>query len=247
MKKSSAFLHRNLSIVLLVMTYLLMVVIHIISDSFLLKEQGELLLTMLPFFAVGSIIDYILARRQDVDKSLKVFAKLCPAFIFLMQGITSAYIILEQKPPELFDYLIWLILALPFFIASYDKKEHKHKLIYSGIGTGLVVLTYLFLTTQTDELNEGYGAVIYFITYFLLLYTASGNVKLPYLGMVLGLINAAAYLWLRYQPITEAARLHGWDYELYIMVDLLILITLCISILLRLLEEVLVRKRAIEE
>ncbi|MHB8131136.1 MAG: hypothetical protein ACYDEX_19320 [Mobilitalea sp.] len=236
MNKKSLVIQRNFSTITLIAIYLIMVVTHLFYDSFVLEDQLILIITMLPFIMIGLILDFILRRNLALNKSIRIVAQLLPSGIFGMQLISTFLIYAEKEPSDLFNYLIWLFLALPFFIASYNKEGHKHKMISSLIGAGLIAVVYLFLTTQTDLLNEGSGAIIYFTSYFLMLYAASGIRKLPYLGIVLGVLNTVALLWLRYMPVTEDAINHGWDYDIFTNVELLIMGTLLLCILIRFLE-----------
>lgn len=233
MKKMSTLISRNLSAITLFLFYIILAVYHIIEDSFLWEDQLSLIIVMAPFVIIGAINDLLIKRRPGIDKTLRIVAQLLPSGVFVMQVISNMMLTLDKEPSELFHYLIWLFLALPFLITSYVKEEHKPKLIFSIIGTVFVAAIYLYLTTMTDELNEGSGAVILFFSFFSVLYAASGLRKLPYLGAIIGILNAAAMLWLRYFPSTEAARMYGWDYDIASNVEILMILTLIVCILLR--------------
>lgn len=232
MNKKSAFIQRNLSALTFIVIYLFMVIMHLFIDSFVFINQLELLTTFLPFIVIGMILDFILRRNQTLDKTIRIAAQLLPACIFGMQGISALLELAGRDSYDLFGYLIWLFLAAPFFIASYNKEGNKPKMIYSIIGAGLIVVIYMYLTTKTNELNEGSGAVIYFISYFFMFYAASGIRKLPYLGAILGISNAAALLLFRYSPITDAAKIHGWDYDIVSNLETLLILTSILCILL---------------
>ncbi len=236
MNIKSTFSQRYLSTITLIAIYLIMVIIHIFYDSFILTDQLVLIVTMFPFIIIGFILDFLFRRNQTKDKTIRIFAQLLPAGIFGMQAISTVLSYAGEDSVSLFNYLIWIFLSLPFFIVSYNKEQHKSKMLYSIIGAGLFAAVYLFLTTQTDQMEEGSGAVIYFISYFLMIYAASGIQKLPLLGTALGILNAVALLWLRYAPTAETVKSRGWDYEIFSSIEFLLVGTFLVSVLIRLWE-----------
>lgn len=233
MKKKSAFIMRYLTTSLVTLIYIGMVVIHLVSDSFILSNQVDLLVTMLPFILMGAILDYILSRNHELDTLFKVIAQLLPLGILILPVIATIQLIAGYEHTELINYLMWIFLSLPFFIASYEKDNFKKMMIYSIVGTGFIVVVYYYITTLTLNINSGSGAFLYFIAYILMFYTASGSKKMPWMGTILGVLNAGSLLLLRYIPITEMAKLYGWDIDIATKMEFLVGTSLVICILIR--------------
>ncbi len=238
MNKFSAFAINNLSAFTLFILYLITVILHITSDGPDITDQLGLITIYLPFLLLGIALDYILRHNSTLERWLRIIVALLPLGIFLTQLISMILLTLGKETYDIFNYLIWLFIAAPFFIASYEKNIPRQRILRAGIATGAIVIAYLFLSTQTRELNSGYGSMIYYISYFMMLYTASGIKKLPwpYLGMVLGILNAAFLLLLRYVPMTGDARDYGWDYSIFGSVEMSIIITFVICIIVRVIE-----------
>lgn len=241
----------NLSVIAFTIIYLVIAIIHLIFNNYNLTEhltdQLSLLLVMLPFLLIGLALDYILGKNQTMEQWIVVITKLLPAGVFVIQVISSIYLLLDKAPTTLFNQLIWLFLALPFFIVSYDKETFRQRLRPSLIGTIVLAVVYLFLTMQTKELDGGTGAVILLASYFCLLYASSGIKKLPYLGMLLGILNALLLLVFRYIPLTEGARLYGWDYDILRNFECLIIATLVFSVVIRSCEAAKLRSQSIQQ
>jgi hypothetical protein len=100
---------------------------------------------------------------------------------------------------------------------------------------------YLFLSTQTADLNKDIIPALYLIIFFCIIYTASGIKKAPYLGMILGILNALSLLSLRYYPITPKVKSFGWSYNINAKIEILIIIFLLLSIMIRLIEAAAVK------
>ena len=246
MNKQAAFLIRNLSAVSFVFIYIAMVINHLIDDFFVPADQLSLVIIMLPFFLIGMALDFILWQNKALPAWVRVVAQLLPLGIFLMQLFSTITIYLGLTSLDLFNFLIWLFIALPFFIASYGKEGLRSRVLRALIGTGCFIIVYIILTTQTEVLNKNYGATIYFISYFFMLFTASGIKKFSYLGAVLGILNAAALLLLRYYPVTAGAKEYGWDYDIFGKVETLIMVVFVLCILSRLYEAAQARKDLIK-
>jgi hypothetical protein len=177
-------------------------------------------------------------------KTLKrIIIQLMPLGVFLMMFISTILLYYEENLVAAFNYLIWFFISLPFFMASYQKEDVRPRLLRSLIGTGAVVVAYMFLTTQTDMLNKSFGAMVIIISYFFMLYVASGIKKLPNIGLAAGLINAIVYILMRYYPSTELAKTYGWDFDISNKVELLIIFTFIFCILVRIYEVVLAKKQ----
>ncbi|HWT75736.1 MAG TPA: hypothetical protein VN258_13605 [Mobilitalea sp.] len=237
MKKISSFILRNLSVTIFIVVYFGLVVMHLLSDQFILENQLSLILTMLPFIIYGIALDYLIRKNRALNTWIRIIAQLLPLGIFIMQIVSTVYLYLGKESYDIFKYLIWLFLVAPVFITSYTKDGMRSRIINTAIGTGAFIVVYVFLTTQTKELSSGYGAMIYFITYFMMLYTAGGIKKIPYLGTVLGVLNALLLLIHRYVPITSDARTYGWEYDISFLIEMFIVITFIICIVIRLVEE----------
>ena len=244
MNKKASFLLNNLSTLALFIVYISLVVIHLINDGFIMVNQLGLMITMLPFLLIGIALDYLLKNNPIIMRGLRIFAQLLPLGIFLMQMVTTVIFYLNVNSYDVFDYLIWVFLSLPFFITSYEKEGMRPRVIRTLYGTGAVAVVYIFLLTQTKELTYGIGELIYFISYFLILFIVSGNRKLPYIGTIIGILNAAALLLMRYFPITSNAKEYGWDHDIAFFMELLVLTTLVLCIIIRILEEVFHKKKS---
>lgn len=244
MNGKAAFLPGNLSAISLLLVYVVMVVNHLIGASFDPADQLGLFFIMLPFILTGMALDFILRRNKTMTAGVHIAVRLLPLGIFLMQLAGTVMMYLDMTSPDIFNYLIWLFLALPFFIASYEREGQRQRSIRSLIGTGAVIIAYVYLTTQTDVLDRNYGALVYFMSFFLMLYTASGIKKAPYLGTAVGILTAVALLLLRYFPVTAGAREYGWDYDIFGKAETLIILTFVLCILIRLYEAVKSGKHA---
>jgi hypothetical protein len=220
---------------------LIFLVAHTILEGFLVKSQLGILLTMAPFLLLGLILDYILNRNTLLSRSATILAKICPLLLFITAGTSVLLESINQKQYPIFNFLPWVFIALSFFMASFDKENYKKPMIYSSIGTGLVIMAYLFLARDTDLLNEKYYSILYYITYFMIFYAATTIPKLPILGSFLGLCNVLVLLWLRYFPQGDS-KLYGWDYDIVYSFELLLTATLVVGILIRFIAEIIRNK-----
>lgn len=245
MDKKAAFLPRNLSAVSFVFIYIAMVINHLIDDSFNLTDQLSLIIVMLPFFLIGMALDFILRQNKTLTVWVRVVVQLLPLGIFLIQLLSTISLYLGLTSLDLFNYLIWLFIALPFFMASFEKDGLRLRMIRALIGTGSIAIAYIILTAQTDVLNKNYGATVYFISYFFMIFAASGIRQFPYFGVLLGILNAAALLVFRYFPITAGAKEYGWDYDIFGKVETLIMVTFTLCILGRLYEAIQAKKNSV--
>ncbi len=231
MDKKAGFVRRNLSLLTFIAVYLVMALVFIFLESFQPETQWNLITTLVPFFLLGAILDFIASRNHDIHMGYLVFAQLLPIGIFLLYGISVMLIIIDWPPIESFNYLIWIFIAIPFFITSNFRENYRNRMLSSLIGTGLVGAVYIQLTTLTDELDEGNGLIVYLICIFLMFYAASGLKKLFYLNLILGFIDAAILVFLWKSPLTEASKLHGWDYDIAFKFELLLLANFIICII----------------
>lgn len=231
MKKNTVFVLRNLSALTFFMIYLVMVVILLFLESFIQEDQLNLVIVMVPCILVGILLDYIISRNEELPKGYKIFTQLLPASSFAFYGLVTIFSIAGNPLDPKYYYIIWLVISAPFMIASYHKKSHNIKLISSIIGTALVFAAYLYLTTLTDELVVGNGLVIFIISYFMILYSASGIRKMPYISSILGLLNAGILIYMYKSPASADALVYGWDYDFSYYFELLMLFLFCISVL----------------
>lgn len=246
MGNKSSFIVRNLSALVFLLVYLVMVVIHLISDSFILEDQLYLIIYLFPFVFIGLALDYLLRQNSTMKTAYQIFIKLLPLGVFLMIILSSLEIFDSSDTPAAFDNFFWIFISLPFFLTSYQKDKARPRLLHSLIGTGAVTAIYIYLTTQTEALDRKYGAILIIISYFLLLYTASGIERLPYVGLILGCLNAVILLLLRYYPITQDAISGGWDIDIANKIDMLLVFTSVFSILVRVYEEYITRKNEVQ-
>lgn len=210
--------------------YFIIAITLLFLESFQLETQLNVITTLLPFFLIGAILDFMVRRNKQLTPLYKIIVQLLPAGIFVLFGITVLYNVAGKTPLDAFNYLVWLFMALPFFITSNFKDNHKKRLIFSLIGTGLLGSVYLYLTTLTNELNQGNGLMVYLIYFFLLYYAASGFKNLSFIGGILGAIDALILVFIRINPITENSKIYGWDYDIAFNFELIMLFTLIVCI-----------------
>lgn len=242
MDRKVGLIRRNLSLFTFIAVYLVIAIVLLFLESFQSETQWNVITTLIPFFLLGVILDFIASRNHDLQRGYLVFAQLLPTGIFLIFGISYLLIIIEKPPIEAFNYVIWLFIAAPFFITSNIIDNYRIRMISSLIGTGLVGAIYIQLTTMTDKLEEGNGLIVYLVCIFLLFYAASGLKKLFYINLILGFIDAAILVFLWKNPLTEASKLHGWDYDIGFQFELLLLANIVICILICLIN-VLIREK----
>lgn len=249
MNKKSEIILRNLSLFTFLAIYVVLAVTLLFLEAFVAETQYYVITTLLPFFLLGLILDYVVSRNKVLLKGYKIFTQLLPAGIFLLYGLSQLLRLAGRPHSAAFNYLIWLFIAAPFFIAGYQKEGNRSKILFSILGTGLMAASYLYLTTKTRQLDGGSGFVVYMICYFMMFYAASGLPRLAYLGVVFGFMNAVVLLLLWKYPVTQTARLYGWDYDISYNFELLMLTTFILCILVCLItsvyrERAAARKRA---
>lgn len=237
MNKNEGFLFNHLSIIATVIVYLLTVAMHIISDSFILGDQLGLLVIFLPFFLLGLSLDYLIKKNDTVNRQAAILAKLLPIVIILLwlpNSILMNYYEkrMVQKYFYYIGYAVWLLLALPFFIASHTKEGFRHKTIRSLTGTIAFAVVYIILTSQTSYLDKKFGFFIILISYYFIFYSASGIRKLNYAAPVLGLINAIVLLLFYFFPSSESG--FKMDSTINVKIDVLMLATFVVCMVIRL-------------
>lgn len=234
MNKNDNFLSKNLSITAFIVVYILTVIIHIVSDSFIVGDQLGLFIVFLPFFLIGIALDFVVNRNNLLKRVSRIIAKLLPLgviFLWLPNTILMNYG--ENPVIEYYfyyiGYVVWLFIALPFFIASFTKDGFRHKTIRSLTGTGAFAIVYMILTTKTGFLDRGVGFITILLSYYFMFYAISGIKKLNYVAPVIGILNAVALF-----IFSNNAGGFGWDLDINIKIDIIILITFTICILIRL-------------
>lgn len=233
MKEKPGFLMKHLSAILIIVFYIVIVVFHLLAEGFLPGIQFDLIITILPFILLAGILDFILSRNNMLARCYKILAQLMPACIFGMIILSIMNYATKNGFIKIFNFLLWLFLSIPFFIAGYYKKLHGKKLKYSLIGTAIIAAVYLYLTTITNELDESNGAMIFFLSCFFILYTASSPARFPFFGTILGAISAAMLLFFKFAPITADAKLHGWDYDIALKFEFILMATFLISVIIQ--------------
>ncbi len=241
MKKLSAFTFKHLSAIIFIIIYLITVGRHVVSDNFLPSDQLFILLAILPCMLYGIALDFIMNRDNVLSRGYHILIAALPAGIFLLQIPSDILLYYNIDDYDILSYLMWIFLSLPLFLISFHKEDLRQRTIRCLKGLVAIIAVYMFLTTQTSELNFIPGAVLYFLTYFFLLFAASGIRKAPYLGTVLGILNAIVLMIMRYYPFTPDARANGWDYYFMYQMEELILITLAICIVIRLFETIIAK------
>lgn len=235
MSKNDNFILRKLSIIAFITVYLFIVIVHIVSDSFILGNQLGLLIVFLPFFLIGIALDFIVNRNNTLKIIPGIIAKLLPLGViclWLPNNILMGYEenIIVQYYFYYIGYVVWLFIALPFFIASFIKTDVRNKTIRSLTGTAAFALVYMVLTTKTGSLDRGIGFIILLLSYFFMFYAISGIPKLNYVAPIIGVLNAIA-LFVFYKTSNYA--LFYMDSSINLKIDILMLVTFIICILIR--------------
>lgn len=231
MNKRSGTVRRNLSLFTFIAIYLVIAIVLLFLESFQWETQLNVITTLIPFFLLGVILDFIVSRNHDLQKGYLIFAQLLPTGIFLLFGISVIVDIIGQPSIDAFNYIIWIFIAIPFFMTSYFRDNYRKRMLTSLIGTGLVGAVYMQLTTKTDALDESSGLIVYLVCIFLMFYAASRLKKMFFIGLVLGAIDAIILIFLWKNPVTDMSRLHGWDYDIAFQFELLLLTNFIICIM----------------
>lgn len=235
MNKKAGAVRRNLSLFTFVAIYFVIAIILIFLESFQIETQWNVLTTFIPFFLMGAILDFIVNKDFSLEMGYKIFAQMLPAGIFLLYGVSLILSIAGRPQIEAFNYLIWIFIAVPFFITSNLKENYRKRMLASIIGTGLFGAVYIHLSTMTYELNTDNGLIVYLICIFLMFYAASRIKNMFFISLILGFIDAAILIFLWKNPITEASKLHGWNYDIAFQFELLLLANFIICIIICLL------------
>lgn len=238
MNKNDNFILKNLSIITFITVYILTVIIHIVSDSFLMGDQLGLLIVFLPFFLIGLALDFIVNRNKSLKRLPSVIAKLLPLgviFLWLPNTILMNYG--ENYAVQYYfyyiGYVVWLFIALPFYIASFTKDGFRLRTIRSLTGTGIFAIAYIILTSKSGLLDKGFGFLTILLSYYFMFFAVSGIKKLNFAAPVIGLLDAIALFIFSKYPINKNAGVFGWDSDINIKIDIIILITFTICILIR--------------
>ena len=242
MNKKAGLVSRNLSLFSFIFIYLVIALILIFLESFQLETQWNVITTFIPFFLLGIILDFIVSKSLDLQRGYLIFAQLLPIGVFLLFGISVLLEIIGRPPMNALNYIIWLFIAVPFFITSNFRDNYRKRMLSSLIGTGLVGAAYIQLTTITNELDEKSGLIVYLVCIFLMFYAASGLKRLFFINIILGFIDAALLIFLWKNPITDNSRFYGWDYEIAFQFELLLLANFIICIIICLID-VLLREK----
>ena len=235
MKKKSAFIQRYLSTLTFVALYLFIFINHLIVDGFDISIQIDMFLLVLPFLFVAIILDYILAHDSSLHEAFRIVAQIIPFSLIALIMLSGFLTLISNNPSSLSDvlnYTYMLFIAVPFFMASYNKKNKK-ALIFSILGTVIFAAIYMYLTTGTYKLATGGQAFIYFIAYFFILYSASIIDKLPFIGLVIGGLAGIALLIMRFKPGSMSMFSHTWDMDIAMNFEKLTLIIFIVCILIR--------------
>lgn len=241
MNKKTINIRRNLSLFIFIVIYLMIAIILISLESFQVETQLNVISAFVPFFLLGMILDFIVARNSDLKTGYKILTQLMPAGIFILFGLAAILSILG-KPIDTIYYVIWIFIALPFFINSYIKDNYRKRMLSSLIGTALIVAVYIQLTNVTDELDNGKGLILYLISIFMIFYAASRLKNFFFIGIILGFIDALILIFLWKNPVTNLSKLYGWDYEIAFQFEILLLSNFIICIIICFID-VLIRKK----
>ena len=245
MSKNNGFILRNLSIIAFAVAYLITVSIHISSDSFIAGNQLGLLLIFAPFFIMGAALDYIARNNESLNTFLSVLARLLPLGIIIMgmyknRLMNSSDNVIVHYYNYYIGFIVWMLIALPLFFASFNRQLFRQKTIRSLTGTAAFGIIYLFLTTKTGVLDKGAGFVIILLSYFFIFYAISGIKGLNYAAPVLGIIDAIALLiFYKFPGGTDR---FAWDSDINIKIDILMLISFIACIIIRVYATFMARK-----
>ena len=239
MDQVKIILYRNLSALIFLAIYLVMAVLFLLVEGFQAESQMNLVIVLYPCIMLGILLDFIVSRNTLLNNGQKLFTKLLPSGIFILYIIMILFRAADRSLPDYYNYFYYLFISGPFMIVSYQKQGHRNRMIFSLIGTVIVFAFYLYLTTKTENLDKGSGLFLFMIAYFMMFYSASMIRKLPYLPVLLGLINTAV-LWYLYQnPVSLDGLPHNWDYDYLLYFEYIMLGTFAVCILMRVLEDFL--------
>ncbi len=237
MKNVKALLHNYLTAMVFLAIYLLMAVVFLFLEGFEADSQLNLITVLAPCMLLGLILDYIIKRNTILSKGQKLFTHLLPVGIFLLLLLARFSQIIDRSLPDYYNYLYYFFIAGPFMMVSYRKEDHRKRMIFSLIGVAVVFAFYLNLTTKTENLEKGTGLFIFMISYFMMFYAASAIRRLPYLPLLLGLINTGLLWYLYRNPLSLDGLPHNWDYDYLLYFEYLMLGCFVLCILARLLAE----------
>lgn len=236
MNKSESFLLRNLSVMALAFVYICTVLYHISSDSFILGNQLGLLIVFLPFALMGLALDYIVRSNKTLNKVLGILARILPLGIIFMWLGNSIFMnhnenIIVKYYFYYVGYVVWLFLALPFFIAGFSKEGFRNKTILSLSGTAAFAVFYIYLITKSGYPDRGIGFVIILLSYFFMFFAVSGIKMLDLAAPLIGLANAIALFIFYKYPGTESR--NNWDADINLKIDILMLVTFLLCIIIK--------------
>lgn len=248
MNKSEGFVARNLSLLGFIAVYILTVSIHLSSDSFIAGNQLGLLIIFVPFFLMGAAIDFIVRNNNALGNFLAAGARLLPLGIILLWLLNASLMKYSSNSVVQFyyyyiGYAVWLLIALPLFLASFNRDSFRNKTIRSLTGTAAFGIVYLILATKTGFLDKGAGFVTILISYFFIFYAISGIHSLNYVAPAIGIINAVIMLIFYFFPGSRGNL--GWDANINLKIDILMLLTFITCIIIRVYATFISRKKAL--
>ena len=249
MNKSKGFVARNLSILGFIAVYVLTVSIHLSTDSFIADNQLGLLIIFAPFFLMGAALDFIVRNNDELGGFSSAVARLLPLGIILL-WLPNASLMKYSSSNSVVQfyfyyigYLVWLLIALPLFLASFNRDAFRNKTIRSLTGTAAFGIVYLILTTKTGFLDKGAGFVTILISYFFIFYAISGIQSMNYVAPAIGIINAVIMLIFYFFPGSRGNL--GWDSNINLKIDIMMLLTFITCIIIRVYATFISRKKAL--
>ncbi len=246
MNKTKTTIRKNLSTLIFLSVYLVMVVTFLFLEGFQAESQLNILTIMLPCTLLGIILDYTVNRNTVLTEGQKIFTRILPSGIIIIYFIMLIFQIAGRPLSDEYNYIFYLFISVPFMIVSYNREGHRSRMLFSLLGTVAVFGFYLSLTTKTEELNEGSGLIIFIVSYFMMFYAASTLRKLPYLSTLLGILVTVILWYLYKNPQTPEGQLFGWDYDYMVNFEYIMLITFILCILIRLVAEFLNRPEPVK-
>ncbi len=241
MKQVKSMLHKHLTAVIFLAIYLVMAVSFLFLEGFQAESQYNLITAILPCILLGMVLDYMISRNTVLNQGQKLFARILPSGIFILYFITLIFQLADRTLPDYYNYFYYLLIAGPFMMVSYQKEGHGKRMIFSLIGTALIFAFYLNLTTKTDQLDKDFGLIIFMISYFMMFYSASAIRRLPYLPVLLGVLNTAVLWYLYRDPLSTDGLPHSWDYDYLLYFEYIMLGFFLVCMLMRFLAEIINR------
>jgi hypothetical protein len=200
-----------------------------INDNF---NNFNTLLLFLAIMPECIMTDYVVNKRH---------LKLIPSILLKVSPITGILLyslLLFIKTDEclynsLYGFAL-ILLACPFFLSSIQKNIWKQQLKYALLGFLPVLVSYTYLSMQTDKVNFGVlGTILYLTHCFMLLMALSYSQKDKYFSILVGILYSAGLIFLQ-RGKTDVVYINAdwdWDWNLPFYFEIMLILNYIISLL----------------